>query len=369
MAFPVWQTSLDSLDFCWRERRALARFGAIPLIASIALSFVGAAFGLSQTEVTPGLIVLGISQTLFFLPLTITCYRMVVLGPSEARKRPVFALGRLEWRLLWWQVQILIAIGAIGLACYEMTLLIRELGGQLGYPDLFMAVNVVWTVSWLVGLILLMARLAMVLVLVALDRPVSFKASWQMTRGLAWRLLGGTMLIGVAGLLVGGIFSGVVKLIVLGLTSMGASLSFEPYMPLPGENFGRLVTMVAVAALFGFVYRKLTAEASSAVAEAEPAPPSKSVANLKLFNAVVWLYLWLSQALSPTFVPPGGDYWTEKAIQVFSFGPFDDIPRLLGRGVWVFVLWLTIHLFLGRQKKSKSLAPTANSDSMPDSAP
>jgi len=71
-------------------------------------------------------------------------------------------------------------------------------------------------------------------------------------------------------------------------------------------------------------------------------------------NAVVWLYLWLSQTLHPVIT--AGDYWTEKAKQLVRFGPFDDIPRLVGQGVIPLVLWFVIDRILRRRARRKAMA-------------
>ena len=71
----------------------------------------------------------------------------------------------------------------------------------------------------------------------------------------------------------------------------------------------------------------------------------------RIINAIVWLELWLSQALTP--VMTGGDFWTEKAKQLFRFGPFDDPYRLAGRAVIPLLLWLGIDWRLRRRARRK----------------
>src|SRR5688572_14745563 len=104
MNLPIWQTAVEILDYVWHERRALVRFGAIPLAIVVLLVWAIRASGwlASQPQSVSG--VVSLAQLLIFLPLTVSWYRMVVLGDAAASQRPMFAMGRLEWRLLLWQV-------------------------------------------------------------------------------------------------------------------------------------------------------------------------------------------------------------------------------------------------------------------------
>jgi hypothetical protein len=61
---------------------------------------------------------------------------------------------------------------------------------------------------------------------------------------------------------------------------------------------------------------------------------------MRVANAVFWLYVWLSNVLTPA--APSHDFWAAKAMQLAQFGPFDDIPALLGRAVIPAILWAVI---------------------------
>jgi len=58
----------------------------------------------------------------------------------------------------------------------------------------------------------------------------------------------------------------------------------------------------------------------------------------RIFNTMVWCWVALSNVLAP--VVTDGDFWIERGKQLFQLGPVDDMPRLLGRAVIPFILWL-----------------------------
>ena len=58
----------------------------------------------------------------------------------------------------------------------------------------------------------------------------------------------------------------------------------------------------------------------------------------RILNTMAWCWIALSNTLTP--VVTEGDFWIEKGKQLFQLGPVDDLPRLLGRAVVPFALWL-----------------------------
>jgi hypothetical protein len=70
----------------------------------------------------------------------------------------------------------------------------------------------------------------------------------------------------------------------------------------------------------------------------------------RIINAVVWLYLWLSDVMNPVFSQ--GDFWAEKGKQLLRLNSnFDNPARLLGNAVIPFVLWLVIDWRLRKRAK------------------
>jgi len=73
------------------------------------------------------------------------------------------------------------------------------------------------------------------------------------------------------------------------------------------------------------------------------------VGKWRVINAAVWLY----QVLLPVY-PPVDDFWGAKAQQLFRFGPFDDVARLLGRALIPFILWFLIDWAIRRRSAKRS---------------
>jgi hypothetical protein len=70
----------------------------------------------------------------------------------------------------------------------------------------------------------------------------------------------------------------------------------------------------------------------------------------RILNAVVWLYLWLSDVLNP--VGATGDFWSEKAKQLFRFNShFDQPARLIGNAIIPALLWCVIDWGLRRRAR------------------
>jgi hypothetical protein len=76
--------------------------------------------------------------------------------------------------------------------------------------------------------------------------------------------------------------------------------------------------------------------------------------NRRILNAVFWAYIWLSQILLPV-VTTGDDFWALKARQLVTFGPFDDMPRFLGRAFIPLILWALIDWRLRRKAAAKKI--------------
>ncbi len=91
---PVFQTTKDALGYCWHERRALMRFGAVPFGLSIAIAFAAQAMGIGGPGDSFERMGLSLALATVWLPMIATWYRMVVRGEAEARTRPFVTWGR-----------------------------------------------------------------------------------------------------------------------------------------------------------------------------------------------------------------------------------------------------------------------------------
>ncbi len=290
MKFPVFQTTLDALRFCWQERRLAVRFGTLPLIIGFILSFAGqAVMGISALtpEAAPSnmslvsiTLTINTLQMVIYAPLGVTWLRLTVLGEAAAHSRPIFTFGHAERQFFRWQVLCFfaavgtVAVGSAITAAIFMFL--EDRGDILSTPTRFVvgAVGVAWTCFWLIAVFLGIMRITMILVLAALDQPVNFKAAWASTKELAWRLLGATGLLVLVSVAIN-----------LGFQLLGAILGaiFTPGMgnrmgPVSaivlvfGGSVTSLVLWLTAASLYGIVHKMMVARdaATGTLSEGEP---------------------------------------------------------------------------------------------------
>ena len=243
MELPAWKTTREAFAYCWRERRLAVRYGAVPFAIALAASVaIGAwkPFGDSLIAGVQNSAVVGVIQPLIYIPLSVTWFRIIVFGEAATRNRPLFSFGRLERRLLLWQL-LLLAIVVPPIGIMAAVLYSTGLGEGTGPGSAPFLYALAGYVAVAVTALLLLCRFSLVLVLAAADQPVTFPAAWRLTRGLGWKLLRALIAITV----------------VAAPISMVAEI-----LPLIGpvvENMGSLATLLAMATLFGQVYVKLTA--------------------------------------------------------------------------------------------------------------
>jgi hypothetical protein len=272
--FPVWQTAMDAMDYCWQHRRLAVRFGGIPLLIGIAASWALLWFDVSMTEPSVELFAIAVLQMLIFLAPTVTWYRIVAYGEQEAARRPLLTLGRLEIRLLLWQILFLIGL-AVPLALAGgivggITVLVRTYASEVAA----MIVAAPLVVACAVGFVVIATRLTMILALASLDEPTGFRAAWKLTRGIAWRLTGALIIIVLAIVLfyaIAELFAWLLGMILAIATDMRSG-EILPYVRAVAQAVINLAGLFAIATLFGFVYKTRAAPAPPP-AETAPAIP------------------------------------------------------------------------------------------------
>lgn len=254
------------MDYCWRNRRLAARFGWIPLLIGIAASWALLWFEVSTNEPSVELFAIAIVQVLIFLAPTVTWYRIVTYGAHEAAARPVFTLGRLEVRLLLWQILLLIGlIAPFAIAAGLVGGLLAAIKMHFGETAAII-VAVPFVIAGIVAFAVTGTRLAMMLALAALDAPAGFRAAWRLTRGIAWRLTGALGVIILAVVL----FIALAELaawllgMIVAIAADASSSVVLAYARVPAQAVINLAGLYASATLFGFIYK--------ARAETVPAP-------------------------------------------------------------------------------------------------
>ncbi len=264
--FPVWQTAMDALDYCWTHRRLMERYGLIPVVIGILANWLLLALGVTQSEPSAVLFAaLGV-QLLVLLPPTVAWYRTVVYG-EDAALRPMFTFSHLEVRLFLWQ---LIAILALGIGAMTAFVVIGGLGAAVrsiaGEQAAIALVFVPLGFAALVFFILTATRLSMVYALAALDTPVSFRIAWALTKNIVWRLTGAMIVITLAVVLLGALAELLAWMVgAVIATVRGSEISgVVPYVRAVAQQPVSMIWLFGIATLFGFVYK--------ARAETLPAP-------------------------------------------------------------------------------------------------
>ena len=71
--------------------------------------------------------------------------------------------------------------------------------------------------------------------------------------------------------------------------------------------------------------------------------------KLRILNAVVWIWLCLSNALLPV-ASEGSDFWFSKAMQLFELNQYltSDPARFAIRSIIPLILWFLIDRWLSR---------------------
>ncbi len=269
MRFPVWQTAVDVLDFLWRERKLLVRHGTLPFLVSMSAFVIAKGFGIDmdrpQRDDIPHLLLVLLVQLIIFLPMTVTWYRLSVLGEAEG-ERPIFALGRLEGRFLLWQVLLGLLVGAGASVAIVPIAILYVVADAMGLGAQALVICAVLGVGVVIGAFLAIARLSLVLVQAALGGPVHFKESWRLTKGIGWRIVSALGLIGLAILTFNLLFS-LTAFIVGGIGAAASGSELENvlvYFRMVGRSASGVLSGAAVATLMSFIYRTVLTQAAPA---------------------------------------------------------------------------------------------------------
>lgn len=266
--FPVWQTAMDSLDYCWRHRHLAVRFGWIPFTVALLASWALVALDVSMSEPSVELFAIAFLQILIFLAPTVTWYRLVAYGEQEAGARPAFTLGRLEIRLLLWQILfvfgLIIPFGIAGGAVAGIGALVRTYLGDVAA----IVVSVPLVAALVLAFAVTATRLTMILALASLDEPTGFKAAWEVTRGIAWRLTGALLILVLAIVLLLAAAELMAWLLgmIIAITAGVPAAGILPYARVPAQEVVNFVALLAIATLFGLAY-KMRARLVEATAE------------------------------------------------------------------------------------------------------
>lgn len=246
MTFGVWATFTEVLACCVREWRALVRHGAIPFVVIVLSTLLAPSYFAPEASLGHKAIgmTLVAAQMLVCVPMVVTWYRMIVLGRDEGARQRIFSFGEREWRMLGWQLVILaitLVVFAVGAG------IVVSVDFALAEGVAALVVCFILSAGGIIGVLTVINRISFIFALAAIDQPVSFKTSWNLTRGPTWPLvwtlslitLGETLIVSLTNV-IGGIVAATVH---------GAATVF---------------TFAAMATLFGRVYVRVRGRSSPA---------------------------------------------------------------------------------------------------------
>ena len=281
MKFRVWSTVVDAFDYCWRERAAMVRFGWIPVLVVMAVTIILEAMGMGKSmsadmndpRAQAMMFIVGIIQAIVFLSVSVTWYQKVVLGDEAAARRPVFALGRLEIRMFGWQLVVIAGLLVAGVIGAFAIIFIYGLLAARGQEIAAVALAIILGAALLLVLGFAAMRFAMVLVLVALDKPVHMRDAWRLTNGVGWRLVGAVALTTIGGAILGVVchLGVLVIAMIIGIFLGTSADQVTPYLDAIVTSVTGLLIFLVGATVFGVVYRMVTTHAETRLqTDAEP---------------------------------------------------------------------------------------------------
>lgn len=271
----AWATFRQILSICWQHRFLAAKYMAIPLVIDLALTFV---FGPETTD-DPAAIALNFGlalvSLLVFAPFCVAWYRMVLFGQQALDLRPVFTLGKLEWRFFGWQ--ILLSILPIFVA-----LIIVLLGG--GVLIAISAINataaaILGTVGVVAGLLLflwIVSRWSITLAMVAAGEDASLDAAWTQSKPYGWMMVWVQLLLFLAVgigfmILASPFFANMIELAKTQAEPTGAA---GVYLNVLSTLFGAVVLWL-LSTMFALVYGRIQqVGASQQLLTPEPGVPT-----------------------------------------------------------------------------------------------
>jgi hypothetical protein len=269
--YSAWQSAMDALDYCWRQRSLMERYGLVPLILGVGAAWALLLLGVSPTEPSPALYAMLVFQTIIYLPPAVAWYRSVVYG-EEAAWRPIFTFTRLEGRLLLWQVLLTIVL-VCGMLVAALIIAgigygVRSAAGEIAA---IVAVGPL-ALAAIAGFLMIATRLSMTTALATLDTPASFRIAWEMTRPIAWPLTGAIIIVSLAVVLFGACAELVAWLAaaIIAIARGSEIADVVPAVRVLAQAPTGLLWLFATATLFGFVYRSY----GTAARDEPPAPAS-----------------------------------------------------------------------------------------------
>ncbi len=265
MQLPIFQTVKEILDYCWEKRHVGLAHAVVPVSLIVVANLAAWQMGLDVTNFkSPAFAVLNIISAIVFLPLTVTWYRMVILGMGDMVGRPLFKFTRLEGRLLGWQIAIALIVFATAgggmLLVGAIVGLIATVSTAAGQT-----LSAVLLGIWAIVIVAVACRLSLVLAMAATDRPAVLSEAWARTRGLGGHMAAIFILCVFCALLLLIPMQLVVATVValVSVMSEGFAEGGGVILGTIVGALGSLMVLIFPTTLFGFVYNRISQTVAS----------------------------------------------------------------------------------------------------------
>ena len=260
MQLPIFQTVKEILDYCWEKRRIALAHAVVPVSLVVVANLAAWQMGFEATDFrSPAFVILNVISAIVFLPLTVTWYRMIILGQSDLVGRALFTFTRLEGRLLGWQIAIAAIVFAIA---GGGILVVGAIAGLVASANVAAGqmLSAVLLGIWAIAIVAVACRLSLVLAMAATDRPAVLSEAWARTRGLGAHMAAIFILCIFCALLLLIPMQLVVATVValVSAVSEGFAESGGVILGTIVGARGSLMVLVFPTTLFGFVYNRIS---------------------------------------------------------------------------------------------------------------
>jgi hypothetical protein len=184
----VWATFQEVLSLCWQRRALAAKYIAVPLALNIALTLIIDTPGGDDAASIAIDLAIALVSMLVFAPFCIAWYRMVLFGHQAIDFRPVFTLGKLEWRFFGWQVLLtilpIIVAMIVVLVGGGVIVAVSAINAYAG-----VVVGVIGVVAGFLLFLWVISRWSITLAMVAAGHDASLDLAWSMSRRVGWLMV------------------------------------------------------------------------------------------------------------------------------------------------------------------------------------
>lgn len=178
---PVGQIIAGSLAIAWFSRREYIKAITVPTLLIVGIWALSAALT-PVSKTAAGWITLPLFALAFTL-FAVSCHRFILIRPVAGARISV-AIGRREWRFMYWAAGIYVIVALCKMIPLAVILNVEALSSSLADGEMPYWMTLIGSIpAWYV-----LGRMSLVFPAVAIDKDASLAWSWQKTRGNGWRM-------------------------------------------------------------------------------------------------------------------------------------------------------------------------------------